>query len=512
MKWMLLIAVLAGCGDDDPINMTAAQLRDPQTCKKCHPDQFKEWSGSMHAYASDDPVFIAMNKRGQADTFGALGDFCVKCHAPMAVATGATMDGLNLKDLPPEMHGVTCYFCHTVDQVLGTHNNPLHLDTGSTTMRGELSDAIKNGAHHSQYSKLHDYYQADSASMCGSCHDIVTPHGAAIERTFQEWQGSVFSHQTGNTCNNCHMATTPQTTIADFKGVPGNRTRFSHLWPAVDTALIPFPADNPQNDVQKQAVSDFLHTELATALCVADFLDGKSAIRVLLDNIAAGHSFPSGSAQDRRMWVEIKAFDASGNLFYSSGVVPDGQAPTVNPDPDLWLIRDCMLGQDGAQVAMFWDAYNVDTVPTGMPPETYLLTAQQTSVITDPNLKYFWSHIKQFYPRDPTVHLSQIPDRVTLRVRLQPIGLDVLDDLISSQDLDPAIRTMMPTYDLDTDQSVMTPTPVLEWTKANDMNGGHVGFYEDEGMTQPDYCVTHQPPAFVAATFINAPKHASCTP
>ena len=42
----------------------------------------------MHAYAADDPVFVAMNKRGQRETNGELGTFCVKCHAPMAVANG----------------------------------------------------------------------------------------------------------------------------------------------------------------------------------------------------------------------------------------------------------------------------------------------------------------------------------------------------------------------------------------------------------------------------------------
>ena len=515
MKWMLLIVALAGCGGDDDPTLTAEQLRDPQTCKKCHPDQFKEWSGSMHAYASDDPVFLAMNRKGQADTQGQLADFCLKCHAPMAVAMGATQNGLNLDSVPAELKGVTCYYCHAVDAVNGTHNNPLHVDTGSTTMRGEYRDAIKNGAHHSQYSTLHDYFQADSSSMCGSCHDIVTPHGAAIERTFQEWQSSVFSHMTGQTCAGCHMSQTQMTTIADFKGVPGNRTRFSHLWPAVDTALIPFPADNPQNDVQKQAVADFMHNELASALCVADFLDGTSAIRVLVDNLAAGHGFPSGSAQDRRMWVEIKAFDTAGTMFFSSGVVPDGQPPTMNPDPNLWLIRDCMLDQNGQPASMFWNAYSVDLIQgtdCGSAPGSYLLPPQLANMITD--CHYFWSHIKQYYPKDKTMHLSQIPNRVEMRIRLQPIGLDVLDELVadSTAALDPAIRASMPTFDLDTDQSVMTPTPTLVWTKADDMNGAHIGPYEDAGMTQPDYCVTHVPPSFVVATFIDAPRHTACSP
>jgi hypothetical protein len=39
----------------------------------------------MHAYAAEDPVFLAMNARGQRETQGALGAFCVNCHAPLAV-------------------------------------------------------------------------------------------------------------------------------------------------------------------------------------------------------------------------------------------------------------------------------------------------------------------------------------------------------------------------------------------------------------------------------------------
>ena len=54
----------------------------------------------MHAYAADDPVFRAMNKRGQRLTNNALGSFCVNCHAPMAVHEGATKNGTDLATVP----------------------------------------------------------------------------------------------------------------------------------------------------------------------------------------------------------------------------------------------------------------------------------------------------------------------------------------------------------------------------------------------------------------------------
>src|SRR6185295_1082953 len=88
-------AVVAACGTtgEGPAR-SIAELQDPQTCNECHPRHVTQWSGSMHAYASEDPVFVAMNRRGQRETNGELGTFCVQCHAPMAVKLGLT-DGTN---------------------------------------------------------------------------------------------------------------------------------------------------------------------------------------------------------------------------------------------------------------------------------------------------------------------------------------------------------------------------------------------------------------------------------
>ncbi|HTA90706.1 MAG TPA: hypothetical protein VK745_14045, partial [Polyangiaceae bacterium] len=58
--WLLLI----GCGNAQPSStsgLSQAELMDPKTCGSCHAEHYTEWSGSMHAYASDDPLFIALN-------------------------------------------------------------------------------------------------------------------------------------------------------------------------------------------------------------------------------------------------------------------------------------------------------------------------------------------------------------------------------------------------------------------------------------------------------------------
>ena len=49
------------------------ELMRPEACQSCHPEHYRQWAGSMHAYAALDPVFIAMNQRGQRETNGELG-------------------------------------------------------------------------------------------------------------------------------------------------------------------------------------------------------------------------------------------------------------------------------------------------------------------------------------------------------------------------------------------------------------------------------------------------------
>src|SRR5882724_9881689 len=81
-----LSAGASGCSEKraPEAELSRAQLLDPESCRGCHEDYYTEWAASMHAYASRDPVFLAMNRRGIEETSGALGNFCVKCHAPMA--------------------------------------------------------------------------------------------------------------------------------------------------------------------------------------------------------------------------------------------------------------------------------------------------------------------------------------------------------------------------------------------------------------------------------------------
>lgn len=414
----------ASCESGDEgrtVTLTGEALRDPNNCLPCHADHHREWSSSMHAYASDDPVFVAMNSRMLRETNGASADFCVRCHAPMALRLGLTRDGSNLTDLPQSVRGVTCYFCHAVDSTSGTNNNPLDLSDDGT-MHGAIHDPARSMPHKGAYSPLHDREVPDSSSLCGSCHDVVTPHGAHIERTFDEWKRSLYAKPGQLACGKCHME--GRDGRAALGGDTPTRRVHDHSMPAVDVALTPFFGV----DLQRASVQRLLDTTILAKLCVKQTPLGFVA-DVTLDNAFAGHSFPSGAAQDRRVWLELVAYRAGTEIF-SAGRVEDRKAATALVDPSFWLLRDTIFRADDHETHLFWEAARVE--PQTLP----------AAVTNDPLDPAFIHSVTR------TFTFKAAPDRVTMRVRMRPLDFDLLDDLVASGDLDPAFVGKIPTYDL----------------------------------------------------------------
>ena len=327
---LLAVSAAAGCGGGSPAATLSPQaLMDSTICQTCHPAQYQQWEQSMHAYATDDPVFRAMNARAQRETSGALGTFCLNCHAPVAVKNQLT-DGSNLDSIPAAAKGVTCYFCHSVTDVTDTHNNPLQL-AGDGRLFGPFSDPAPGSPHNVSYGRFLDGATPESASACGSCHDIVNLQGAHVERTFAEWKATTLSQlPNGESCAQCHM---PATSAAAASTTPDRIRRVhDHGFPAVDLQASDAPA-------QRAAAQALLDTTLQETLCLNP---ATRRLQLTIDNTgASGHAWPSGATPDRRAWVELTAY-AGGQVIYASGnPQPAGAFPSAlpledgSPDPDL---------------------------------------------------------------------------------------------------------------------------------------------------------------------------------
>jgi hypothetical protein len=442
----------AGEGDDSAAapagSLSQEQLRDPETCKGCHTEHYRQWSGSMHAYASYDPLFLAMNRRAQEETAGELGDFCVRCHAPVAVALGLTDDGLNLDSLSGSVQGVGCYACHAVEGLEGDHNGALRLATDGV-MRGGLDDPRSGAPHLAAYSELLDGDRPESSALCGACHDVVLPGGLELERTYQEWSHSAFAPERAPsaeavlTCSGCHMPQTDEPTVAAGRASGEPRLGMhDHTTPAVDIALSPFPRtgdeafDRSVEEEHRARVRALLDTSLGVEVCVQALPGETAAIFVTLENASAGHAFPSGAAQDRRVWVQLRAHRGD-ELLFESGSAGPGQPITSLEDADLWLFMDHIFDAEDRPTTHFWQAARI---------ESALIPAPTTF---DPAARDFLNnHVMRRYPRSRDAAISGVPDRVEVLVRVQPIGLEILEDLNRSGHLGREIVDAAPTFDV----------------------------------------------------------------
>jgi hypothetical protein len=429
-------ATSAGCGTKDGDTTPAPKLarealQDPQSCAGCHPDHVREWSGSMHAYAGVDPVFLAMNKRMQRETNGALGTFCVQCHAPVAVQAGLTKDGLNLGELEPKMRGVTCYFCHNAESFSGgLHNNPLAI-TNDGAMRGGFANPVPNTAHEARYSRALDHNNDGSAAFCGACHDIVNPQGAAIERTFGEWRKSHLALEDRTNCGTCHM---PERTglAAQAPGVLVRKVH-DHSMPGVDIALTPFP----EKEAQRAGVQKSLDDAISAKLCVTEDMLGRTRVEVTLRNDKVGHFWPSGSAQDRRAWVELEGV-RGGAVAFASGKIPERIAVSAARDPQLMLLRDYHYDSDDHETALFWKTVRFESVQIPV-------ARSATSPDSQRSLEQGYT-----FP-------GPLPDSVRMHVNIRPIDFDLIDELVASGDLEPAVADLVPTIRLASTTLTWTP-------------------------------------------------------
>lgn len=478
----------APAGAPPPVLLDEKARMDPASCQSCHPNQFAEWSMSMHAHSSRDPVFLAMNRRGQEATAGALKNFCAKCHAPLAVALGMTEDGLNLESLPDYAQGVTCYFCHSVADISADHNNGLDLaDDGA--LRGPIQNPVRGAAHHMKYSANHDRSRPESSDLCGSCHDVVLDNGLKLERTALEWRASAFAPAQAldpsavDTCGGCHME--PKGTPSVVKS-PSYHAGHEHRMVAVDVPL--GNVDPAAVAEQRDLVGAFLDTSLAFKICVEPRTGTtpQSVIFVMVENAHSGHFFPTGASQDRRVWIEVTAFDASGSVLYSSGAAAPDEGG--DSDPDLWSFGDVATAADGSPAHMFWEIANVE--PHGIP-------APVTFDPSSPDL--YRHHVTRRFPKSITATIQGVPVRVSVLAHFRPIGLDVLDDLVGSGHLDGAVRDKMQVYDLIPNRHLANDpvlgalaTETFEWSDVV-RNSGRFLLTQENDDAFPKFCVSSTP-------------------
>ena len=292
----------------------------------------------MHAYAADDPVFLAMNARAQRETGGrsARSASTATRHGrsrgahhrrPRTWPSCRAEEGRDLLLLPRGRVRPS-----------GTHDNPLVL-AKDDSLFGPFGIRCRARRTSRGYSALLDD-TAESAAACGSCHDIVNPHGAHVERTFAGVaRDAVLEARDG-----------PVVRAVPHGGQ--RRSRGDHL----DADAAPAQPRFPRPSIWR--LTDFPARRRAARPRAGAARHDRAVHPVLeprdepdevtLDNVGAGPRLPE------RRHARPARLGRGGRLpAGGSACIRERRAAAApledSADPDLWLVRDCLFDAAGAE-------------------------------------------------------------------------------------------------------------------------------------------------------------------
>ncbi len=270
----------------------------PQYCgTKCHEDFFHQWRQSMMAQAFthewDEIEYFELalpHSELEEKLAGIKGD-CNGCHSPLAYLTG---------DIPPKRplentranESVSCDVCHTISGFKGDipYNFNYIIKPGKTKFNSRKS-GIESPNHKIEVNPI-----MKTGDFCGICHNEMSPYGIWVKSTHLEWKEGPY-YKEGVHCQDCHMPRAQTRTAVMGKAYPDAR---QHLFNgAHDPAKV------------KGTVEIRLNPD-----CIEVEPGGLVKLTVILFNQKTGHKFPTGSVEDRILWLQVEAIDSKGKVYH----------------------------------------------------------------------------------------------------------------------------------------------------------------------------------------------------
>ena len=270
-------------------------FKKPTKCRTCHNGIYQEWQQSLmsqsftHHWDDVEYFKLALPHALKLDKVAGVKGGCVACHGPLVFLTG------DIPPKPPEAEtrvneGVSCEICHSITG--STEKEPFNfsfvIEPGKVKF-SPRSDG-RSSFHDIEYSKF-----IRSPELCATCHDEQSPYGAWVKETYREWKAGPYAKE-GTSCQDCHMYRAPG------KAAIGGKLR-------TDVAHHTFHGAH-FSDKMAGAVDIALYADTNQ---IAP--DSSIKVRAELFNGKVGHSIPSGSSEERMLWLEMVAIDATGKSY-----------------------------------------------------------------------------------------------------------------------------------------------------------------------------------------------------
>jgi nitrate/TMAO reductase-like tetraheme cytochrome c subunit len=232
--------------ENDPHRKATADNQYPsaRVCGECHPNQYKQWSISSHAYAAVSPMFNKFEQRINDISRGTVNYFCVRCHASVGTALGEQRAIAWWDRSGAAKEGITCVTCHRVGEAYGKVNAARRITPGTihepvfgpfdslgglkaiTNAKGNgilvtIDELDRSPDGEKKWIRMHQTaIQSDlikKSEFCEACHQVAVYPGIKLETVWEEWRASPAAKE-GITCQACHMSQTPGQNAGYVKG------------------------------------------------------------------------------------------------------------------------------------------------------------------------------------------------------------------------------------------------------------------------------------------------------
>lgn len=392
------------------------QYPSAKVCGECHPNQYKQWSISSHAYANLSPMFNKFEQKINDLASGTINYFCVRCHASVGTALGEKRSIAWWDRSPASREGITCVTCHRIGEGYGKTNGARRITPGSIhepvfgpfeTSGGlmAISRAMNYGILVSPdqpdkpgFLRIHQTaIQSDiltKSEFCAPCHQVQVYPGIKLETVWEEYRNSPAAKE-GITCQECHMSTTPGQPTGYARGwvarvnghiVNDDRPLTDHTfvgpgYPISHPGLFPFRMEEPPFTPQQWLKFDYRAKwgsdafESSAAAGSTSFpaewqnaADRRTAWRVVVENLARWEErkqmrlklLEGGSRLDGPYFESTPSVGKTLSFNYKLTNLNKGHnlpSGSLGAQPELWL-NVTLVGPDGKRI---WESGYLDS-------------------------------------------------------------------------------------------------------------------------------------------------------
>ncbi len=267
----------------------------PAACATCHVAFTRQHEQAMmsqcftHPWDEIEYFELAIPHAAKEGKVAGIKAGCNGCHSPLAFLAN---------DIPPKKvaeksranESVSCDLCHTITGFSG--DVPFNFNWIS------VPGTVKQGPRKAGESPYHETRENPflrSADFCGTCHNEKDPWGIWVKSTHLEWKDGPHG-KAGIVCQDCHMPP-----------AAGQFALMGETYPDVRQHL--FHGAHDPGKLQG-SVEVRIHPETVEA-------EPGETVRLtaVVVNAKAGHKIPSGSSEERVVWIDVEAKDAKGKTY-----------------------------------------------------------------------------------------------------------------------------------------------------------------------------------------------------